>query len=145
MGKCASVSVILPSTVYSYNQQGAKNRNTDSGREEVMWFNTKQIHVRFEILTAMTMKMAIFWNIILCSQVNIYWLSEKIQPPPSGRQDTTPKSWDISTRLNGVTSHKTVIFKTAAIQSIFCWSMTRMKKKKVIWQWCSVWYVLWND
>jgi hypothetical protein len=72
MGKCASVSVILPSTVYSYNQQGAKNRNTDSGREEVMWFNTKQIHVRFEILTAMTMKMAIFWNIILCSQVNIY-------------------------------------------------------------------------
>jgi hypothetical protein len=73
--------------------------------------------VRTEVLTAVSMKSTIVWNVMLCSLVEFRqrfgWLCFRhILLPWRWKQYLPPKLRWNSTRLHGVTSHKELLFFT---------------------------------
>jgi hypothetical protein len=83
--------------------------------------------VRFRVLTAASMKMAVFWVVALCSLVEVYkrFRFQKCLLPPSlgrspwwWRQQASLKRRYASTRLHGTTQ------KTAIFMDLLVWTLS---------------------
>jgi hypothetical protein len=68
-----------------------------------------------EVLTAVTIKFTVFWDVTPCSLVNVY--RRNVLPPFSGSK-SKPRN-PISNRLRGVTSQRTVLFSVFIVEYYF--------------------------
>jgi hypothetical protein len=76
------------------------------------------LHVRFQVLMAMSVKMTIFGNVALCSLVVLTDVSEQLAASIITMMFGPLKRPSVFTRQHGATSQKTVIFKCTF--ALFC-------------------------
>jgi hypothetical protein len=96
--------------------------------------------VGFEVLTAVSMKMAVFWVVAACSLVEFYQRfrgpcclhHQGDHRPDDGGSKGPLKRWYNSTRLHAATTQKTAIFILIAVKTSNPTTASEMSLKIVI-------------
>jgi hypothetical protein len=89
--------------------------------------------IRFEVVTEVTMKMAVLRLVAPCSLVWVYRrFRQSVLPPSSGRPDDGGSTdlWNLAKLIHGATSRKTAIFRT---DTVYEFETTKSKLQLMKW------------